>query len=198
MISKKRILCLLCCLFVLSTSIIPEANVSAATNRNQKAHRAFKKELQSLKVEYGGLSGKLKYAYKDVDGDKIDELIIEPGYGYYFQGIYKYKNGRVKRVCAIGQGPFKKYYTGKKVIFSKKTGHMGVLVDNYFKWSKGEYKVVAFAVRTYSGDYNVAPDKVEYYINNRKTSKKRYQSYTKKLIKGDKGKYFSKIKWKRF
>ncbi len=192
--NKKRILYVLCCLFIISTISIPVTDISAATNKN--AHTAFKKELPKLEKKYGGILGGLAYAYKDVDGDNIDELIIEPGYGYYFQGIYKYKKGRVVQVCAIGQGPFKKYYPQKKVIYSKKTGHMGVLVDHYFKWSNGTYKIVASVQRTYSGDYDKAPDTVEYFINNKKTTKKRYQSYTKKLIKGDKGRTFSSIKWK--
>lgn len=196
--NKKKISYILCFLVVFSVIFITGTNVSAATNMNKKAHTAFKKELRSLKAEYGDLKGYLAYAYKDVDGDNIDELIIEPGYGYYFQGIYKYKNGRVTRVCAIGQGPFKKYYPQKKVIYSKKTGHMGVLVDDYFKWSNGAYKVVASVQRTYSGDYDAAPDTVEYFINNKKTTKKSYQSYTKKLIKGAKGKDFSKIRFEKY
>ena len=73
---------------------------------------------------------------------------------------------------------------------------MGVLTDNYFKWNNGTYKIVAYVVRTYSGDYDKAPDTVEYFINNKKTTKKRYQSYTKNLIKGDKGRTFSSIKWR--
>lgn len=181
---------------MISTISIPVTNISAETTKNKKAHKAFKQELPKLAKKYGGQLGGIAYAYRDVDGDDIDELIIEPGYGYYFQGIYKYKNGRVKRVCAIGQGPFRRYYPKKKIIFSQKTGHMGILIDNYFKWNNGTYKVVAYAVRTYSGDYGKAPDTVEYFINNKKTTKKRYQSYTKKLIKGDKGRTFSNIKWK--
>lgn len=98
----------------------------------------------------------------------------------------------------IGQGAFKKYYSKRKVIYSEKTGYMGVLCNNYFKWSNGTYKLAAYAVRTYSGDYNTAPDTIEYYINSKKVSKERYQSYTKNLTKGDKGKSFSKIKWKKY
>lgn len=196
--NKKRILYVLCFLLIISTISIPATDISAATNKNKKAHTAFKRELPKLKKEYGGLYGGLAYAYVDVDGDGIDELIIEPGYGYYFQGIYKYRSGRVKRVCAIGQGPFKRYYPKKKIVFSQKTGHMGVLTDNYFKWSNGTYKIVASVVRIYSGDYGQAPDTVTYLINNKKTTKKKYQSYTKKLLKGDKGKAFSNIKWKQY
>lgn len=186
---------MLCYLFMVLTTLIPETTVLAESNINKKAHAAFNRELQSLK---SGRLTLLPYAYKDVDGDNIDELITEPGFGAYYQVIYKYKNGKVKQVCAIGQGPFKKYYSKKKVIYSEKTGHMGGLYDTYFKWSNGTYKVVAFVLRTYSGDYNATPDTVEYYINNKKTSKEKYQSYTKKLIKGDKGKSFSKIKWKKY
>lgn len=189
---------MLCFLLMILVLFINGTNVSAGTNMNKRAHAAFKKELPILNAEYGDFMGYLAYAYKDVDGDHIDELIIEPGYGYYSQGIYKYKKGKITQVCAIGQGPFKKYYPKKRVIYSEKTGHMGILRDNYFKWSNGTYKLVASAVKTYSGDYDAVPDTIEYYINNKKTTMKRYQSYTKKLIKGDKGKNFSKIRWKKY
>lgn len=196
--NKKHIIGVLCCFLMITTMSITEVDVSAGTNMDKKAHTAFRKALPKLEKEYGGLMGGLAYAFVDVDGDDIDELIIEPGYGYYYQGVYRYRHGRVKRVCAIGQGPFKRYYPKRKVIYSKKTGHMGTLMDHYFKWSNGTYKIVAYAVRTYSGDYDAAPDTIGYYINNKKTTKRKYQSYTRRLIRGDKGKSFSKIRWKQY
>ena len=74
--NKKRILYVLCCMFIISTISTPVTNISAATNKNKKAHTAFKKELPKLEKKYGGISGGLAYAYRDVDGDDIDELII--------------------------------------------------------------------------------------------------------------------------
>mgnify|MGYP007081382541 CR=1 FL=1 len=83
----------------------------------------------------------------------------------------------------IGQGPFKKYYSKRKVIYSEKTGYMGVLCDNYFKWSNGTYKLAAYAVRTYSGDYNAAPDTIEYYINSKKSVERKISILHKKADK---------------
>lgn len=199
--NKTRKIYILCSLFLsLSLSFVsaefsPEAY--AAGNTNKKAHASYKKKLRSLKNQWG-IVGKLKYAYQDVDGDDVDELVVYPGFGMYTQGIFKYRDGKAVEVCAVGQGSFTRYYRKNKVLYSENAGHMGVLTDRYYKWGSGVYQLAAFAVKTYSGSYDKAPDSIKYYVKNKEVAQKRYQSYTGKLVEGSKGKKFSNMKWKNF
>ena len=142
----------------------------------------------------------MRYVYVDINGDHIDELITEPGYGYLTQAIYSYENRTVKTVAAVGQGTFTKYYPKHKVIYIKNSGHMGYLCDYYYKQSKtGVYKLVAQVGKDYgSRSYDSKPIKTTYYIGNKKTSKAKYSQYIKKMLKGEKGKNFSSLKWKRY
>ena len=43
--------------------------------------------------------------------------------------------------------------------------------------------------------YDEKPVKVTYTVNDKKVTKAEYSAYVKKLIKGEKGKSFSKLKW---
>lgn len=77
---------------------------------------------------------------------------------------------------------------------------MGYLCDYYYKQSKtGVYKLVAQVGKDYgSRSYDSKPIKTTYYIGNKKTSKAKYSQYIKKMLKGEKGKNFSSLKWKRY
>ena len=46
--------------------------------------------------------------------------------------------------------------------------------------------------------YDEKPVKITYTVNDKKVTKAEYSAYVKKLIKGEKGKSFSKLKWKRY
>lgn len=178
---------------------IPTISAQAMSKANQKAHKAFAEQLKKDKKKFCSFSMKLKYAYVDVDGDKVDELITYPGFGYCTQIIYDYRGGKVKDVCCVGQGTFTKYYKKNKVIFINDSGHMGCLGDYYYKWKNGTYKLAAYKSSYYaSGDYNAEPDEVHYYVNNSEVSSAEYKAYTKKLVKGAKAYKFSKIKWKKY
>ncbi|MEE0421397.1 MAG: hypothetical protein UDG86_15295 [Lachnospiraceae bacterium] len=172
----------------------------AMSKTNKKAHAAFQKQLKKDKRTFcDNIKTKLKYAYRDVDGDKVDELIIYPGYGYCSQVIYDYRRGKVKNVCGVGHGTFTKYYPKKKVISVKNSGHMGVLRDCYYKWKNGTYKLAALALKDYgTRSYSEKPVSTIYYINDKETTKLRYNTYIKRLIKKDSGKKFSGIKWKYY
>ena len=170
----------------------------AMSARNKKAHKALTTQLKKDKRKYCSY-GKLKYVYADIDGDHVDELITVPGYGYLTQAIYDYQNGNVRRVAAVGQGNFTKYYPKHKVIYIKNSGHMGVLCDYYYKYVKGTYKMAARAQKDYGNrSYDEKPVKITYTVNDKKVTKAEYSAYVKKLIKGEKGKSFSKLKWKRY
>ena len=139
------------------------------------------------------------YVYADIDGDHVAELITESAYGYLTQAIYDYQNGNVRRVATVGQGNYTKYYPKHKVIYIKNSGHMGVLCDYYYKYVKGTYKMAARAQKDYGNrSYDEKPVKITYTVNDKKVTKAEYSAYVKKLIKGEKGKSFSKLKWKRY
>ena len=194
---KTKILSLLIALVLICCSGV---TVNAASTANAKAHAALKRQLKADKQRSLYSDSKMRYAYADINGDHIDELITEPGYGYLTQAIYSYKNRTIKPVAAVGQGTFTKYYPKHKVIYIKNSGHMGYLCDYYYKQSKtGVYKLVAQVGKDYgSRSYDSKPIKTTYYIGNKKTSKAKYSQYIKKMLKGEKGKNFSSLKWKRY
>lgn len=195
---KKKLGTLLLLLCTISVFGLP-VHASAMSKANQKAHTAFQTQLKKDKAAYcSSFMPKLKYAYQDIDGDKVDELITSPGYGYCSQIIYDYKKGKVKQVAVVSQGEFTKYYAKKKVITVKNSGHMGYLYDYYYKWSGNTYKLVAKEMREYgSRSYEEAPISTTYYMNGNETTKSKYKAYVKKLTKNG-GRKFSKIKWKTY
>lgn len=179
---------------------IPVLSAQAMSSANKKARKAFAKQLKKDKKEFCIGSSKLDYAYVDVDGDKVDELIIYPGYGYCSQVIYDYRKGKVKEVCVASQGNFTKYYKKNKVIYVKNSGHQGVLSDYYYKWKGSTYKLVASKTSYYGMNdiyYSGTPE-VFYSVNGKTVSAAKYRTYTKKLIKGAKAYKFASIKWKKY
>ena len=196
--NKKIRIVLLLFMLILICCIPVSANAMSAANK--KAHRAFTSQLKKDKRMYcDSIRPKLKYAYADIDGDKVDELITVPGFGAIYQSIYDYKNGKIRNVAGVGQGSFTKYYPKKKVIYVNKSGHMGVLCDYYWKSVKGVYRITAYAKYDYGRrSYSQKPEKTTYYVNNKVVSKKNYNAYIKRITKGEKGKTFKSLKWKKY
>lgn len=194
---KSRMLLLLFTMMLICSMPV-SANAMSATNK--KAHKAFTSQLKKDKKQFCSFSkSKLKYVYADIDGDKVDELITEPGYGYCSQIIYDYQNGKVKSVAVCSQGTFTTYYPKHKAIFIKKSGHMGYLSDFYLKFNGKSYKWVATASYEYKTyDYSKRPSKTTYAVKSKAVSKKQYIAYTKKVVKGEKGKSFKSLKWKKY
>ena len=194
---KSRIVLLLFTM-ILICCIPVSANAMSAANK--KAHKAFTSQLKKDKKRYcDSIRPKLKYAYADIDGDKVDELITVPGFGVVYQIIYYYKNGKIRNVASVGQGSFTKYYPKQKVIYVNKSGHMGSLCDYYLKYTNGKYKVVARAGYYYGNrSYSEKPITTGYHVNNKAVSKKSYTAYIKKITKGEKGKTFKSLKWKKY
>lgn len=171
----------------------------AASSKNKKAHKAYLKQIKKDKKKYRSGKEKLKYAYKDLNGDGIDELITEPEYGYCSQIIYTYKGGKVKKLVEVGQGEFMKYYKKNKVLYYY-GGHGGSEYDEYYKLQNNKYKCVAH--KDVEFDWNMETEEeiytTSYYVKGKKVDKKVYTSYIKKLTKGDKAKSFRKIKRKKY
>ena len=47
-------------------------------------------------------------------------------------------------------------------------------------------------------DYSKKPTKTTYAVKSKAVSKKQYTAYTKKVVKGEKGKSFKSLKWKKY
>lgn len=186
-------LVLICCCSIVT--------VNAQSTANAKAHKVLHRQLKADKERYfSHNSYKMRYAYADINGDHIDELITEPNYRGLTQTIYAYKNNSIKNIASVEYGYFTKYYPKHKVIYIKNSGHMGHLFDCYYKQtSNGTYKLVALAGRYY-GNFSQGskPLRTSYYINNKETTKAKYSKYVKKLVKSEKGKSFSSLKWKKY
>lgn len=191
-------------LFVLFTMLLVcyvPVSAHAMSAANKKAHRAFLTQIRKDKKQYRStfIGEKLKYTYLDVDGDKVDELITVPGYANFYQAIYNYKNGKVSYVAGVGQGSFTKYYPKHKVIYINKSGHMGTLCDYYLKYTRGSYERVANVQYDYGPrEYTEKPLCTTYFIKNKKVSRKQYVTYVRRLVKGEKGKSFKTLKWKKY
>ncbi|MBS6711278.1 hypothetical protein DW022_01535 [Ruminococcus sp. AF37-6AT] len=187
-------------LLVMVLVLMSPMSVYAMSQQNIIAQQALKKQLIADKRQYCKWGrNQIKYAYADVDGDNVLELITEPGYGYLTQAVYDYQNGTVRNVASVGQGYFTKYYPDRKIISIKNSGHMGVLCDYYLKYVNGRYKTVAYAEKDYGKrSYDENPVKITYYVHGQKATKAEYSAYIKKLIKNKTGKSFSKLKWKRY
>ena len=197
---KKKSIKVITVLLAMVMLFVSSSSVSAMSLQNTIAHRALKQQIIADKRQYCNFGmTTIKYVYADIDGDHVAELITEPGYGYLTQAIYDYQNGNVRRVATVGQGNITKYYPKHKVIYIKNSGHMGVLCDYYYKYVKGTYKMAARAQKDYGNrSYDEKPVKITYTVNDKKVTKAEYSAYVKKLIKGEKGKSFSKLKWKRY
>lgn len=195
---KLRKIMFMVIVFVLCITAVP-VEAQAASSKNKKAHKAYQKQLKKDKKKYRSGKEKLKYAYKDLNGDGIDELITEPDFGYCSQIIYTYKGGKVKKLIEVGQGEFTQYYKKNRVLHYYGS-HMSNSHDEYYKFQNNKYKCVAH--KDVEFDWNMETEEeiytTSYYVKGKKVDKKVYTSYIKKLTKGDKAKSFRKIKRKKY
>lgn len=184
--------------FVLCITAVP-IPVQAAGAKNKKAHKAYQKQLKKNKKKYCSGKEKLKYAYKDLNGDGVDELITEPGFGYLSQIIYTYKGGKVKKAVVVGQGEFTQYYKKNKVLHYYGS-HMSNTHDEYYKFQNNKYKRIAYKEIIF--DYDIETEEeiytTSYYVKGKRVDKSAYALYIKKLTKGETAKSFRKLKWKKY
>ncbi len=204
---KKSVIVKAVAALLVMTSVVsvPCERVHAITDENREAHVALKKVLKERKKElFGDFCGdqKMPYAFKDIDNDKIDELIISPGFGFYSQGVFDYNDKKTKEVASVGQGEFTRFYTTNKVIYIHNSGHMGVLCDYYYKQNEKtkKYSLIAYAEKEYDEkdiDYT-KPKKITYYKRGKKITKEQYTACVKTLKKDSKSISGARIKWSEY
>lgn len=194
---KKHAMRLLIGIMALTLCVGMVTPVQAASSKNAKAHKAYEKQIRKDQRKYcPGDDAYLYYTHKDLNGDGVDELITQPGLGYCSELVYTYKKGKVKRIAAFGNyWGISKYYKKKGVLLCE--GDYGGLSGQIYYKLKGT-KLVTKARR--EGTYDMETDKTAYayYVNERKVSKQKYNSYVKQLTKGAKAKSLINIKWKTY
>lgn len=189
-ISSQKLTGALCALVLaigLAFAFSAAAPQDAFASTNSKAHAAYKRLLPKCVEKYDAVSqGSLPYAVVDLDGNGVDELIIEPGWGYCTQVVYTYTNGRVVKAREFGHCWFDlRYWRATDVVYAE-SGHQGVITKAYFKMtSTGKLKAVAWSVNTeYLKSNGELGWKHQYYVKGKKVSKTTCASYVKKLKKG--------------
>lgn len=170
----------------------PRGNLS----ENDKAHEAYQKYLQS-----GEGNAPSEYAYWDIDGDGVDELI---GSGYFATEVHTFADGKMKDVHYQKYGGDFKIYPGKGIIYFPHGGHMDHYYKQYVRLAGGESAVAA--IMDWSNEFVPDPDHVgeykavcvkrTYKINGKKTSKKAYRAFQDSL-KGEKVITHRDVAWKR-
>lgn len=193
------IIALLCTVLGASTEPVQ------AASKSTMAKRAYGKILSSEKAANGiistswGLGAKTKFALMDINQDRVPELIFTPDDGYHVE-IVAYINKKAKCVGS-GFSGYQKYYL-KKHIFLSQTTHTGTDIYTYYKFTGKKMKTVA---EKYGDDtYNAVTGKIKskqmlgkfapykYTVNGKAVSKKKYNTYIKKLLSGVKS---VKPKW---
>lgn len=198
-----RKLLALCLLFVLAAGIsnvsleAPGKQVTAATKK-KSALKAYQKFLSQSKIQWGNnkyKKGSFGFKIKDLDGDKIPELLLTCNEGVAADGyerIYTYKKGVVNEVLEANHSRFC-FYPGKHIVCE--TGaQSGDYFTRWYKMSNGKIKYVAgeegrekvIEADTESDAGFQIEIHYKYYINKKKVSKASYNKYIKKL----KGKEF--------
>lgn len=196
---KKKLTTILGATCLAATLVLQPLPLHALSAANQSAHNAHEEKLADARKEY--MDNGLKYTYIDLDNDKVDELLIYPGFGYCSQVVYDYQNGQSVQVSSIGQGNYTSYYKKKKVLYVASSGNMGMYYTTYYKFNGSQYEEVAQIVEETEGYENgktviYKTPKKTYYVKGKKVKKSKYKSYVKKLTKGDKAKSLKNIKWK--
>ena len=191
-IRAKQIICLaLVVTFLLLCFPIP----TQAARKNAIAREAYLKALTSGKLvdDWNPWSCTVQYAFYDIDGDGIDELIGYPGYGAWTYEIFTYLNGKIKPLVGEGQAlETIEIFPATKVLAFVGFGHKGYTLDNYYTVSGGKVALLASMVKNtglLSGE-----KQEDYYIKGKKTTKTEYNKYVNTLKKGTRITHYD-LKW---
>lgn len=191
---KKKVLKLM--IIVAIFGFLPNLSVNitqaASTKVTKKAAlKAYKKMLgkNSISIEDVGdcnLNEDISFAVKDLNHDGIPELIIdtETVYGMSCMDVvYTYYKGKISFVTKTNHGYAESYSKG--TVFATGQMNHGYGTLSIYSIQKGKAKEMAY----YIDDTASGADEIEgivYYVADKKTTKKKYNAYVKKLTKGTK------------
>ncbi|MCR5330382.1 MAG: hypothetical protein K6E62_04240 [Lachnospiraceae bacterium] len=179
-ISIKGIFILILCGIMLS--VIPSTSASAAKMTNQKAWKILSKKIDDKYC---------RFAFYDIDNDKIDEMFVFGYSGEFTDGddtektltVYKVKNGKAKAIFRHSvQGDYfrpsldmRLYYNGSYYM-SVKYIHEGYGYVLNYKYNGKKFSQVSGI------DMDLAEGTNVYTIGRKNVSKKKYDKYMKDKI----------------
>lgn len=209
-----KIVCM-CIVAILLIEMVPHNTMTfkasaKTTSKNKAAMKSYAALLASEKKAKKVLGNNLytqvsssscKFALIDLNKDGIKEMVMTSDGGYHAE-ILAYVKGKVKIVGnSFASAGTDKYYPNKKIYYTAIL-HMGDVIYTHYKFNGKTMKAVA---EKHGSDYiNLKTGKpkkssemstfapYKYTVNGKKVSKKKYQSYVKKLLKGAKS---QKLKW---
>ena len=189
----------ICIVLAVMLALLLAVPVGAAS-KTSKAKKAYRKLMNSKKVEWCGW-GTTKYGEKDgdkfalinIDKKGAPELVVTGDDMYHFH-IYTYTKKKAKHLGGSSSGSVK-FYPNKKLVYMTRI-HSGCENAWYSKFN-GK-KLVTVAEAKGIGTFDPGTDnyivKYKYYKNGKKVTKKEYKVYVKKLMKNAKQK---KIKMRK-
>ncbi len=186
MAAMKVMLSLVLCLVMLFTAL-PETKADAAAKMtNKKAQKILKKKIKNKFC---------RYAFVDVDKDKIDELIVLGFSGEFVDGddkektltVYKISGKKAKTYLSYSIDgdyfhptlTFNLYYANGNSYIKVNYEHEGFAYYTLFMLGSKKYKPVAGV------DDFIAENEQYYSIGTSECSKEEYDAYVKDIFKGE-------------
>lgn len=184
--AMKVMLSLVLCLVMLFTAL-PETKADAAAKMtNKKAQKILKKKIKNKFC---------RYAFVDVDKDKIDELIVLGFSGEFVDGddkektltVYKISGKKAKTYLSYSIDgdyyhptlTFNLYYANGNSYIKVNYEHEGFAYYTLFMLGSKKYKPVAGV------DDFIAENEQYYSIGTSECSKEEYDEYVKDIFKGE-------------
>ncbi|MBP5332477.1 MAG: hypothetical protein J6Y89_11575 [Lachnospiraceae bacterium] len=183
-ITKLLLAAVLCC--AMFFSLVPATQASAAKMTNKNAQKILKKKVKNTFC---------KYAFVDIDKDKIDEMIVLSFNGKFTESgddeiksltVYKVSGKKAKSVLnySINGDPyfptlsFDLFYNDASYITVNEE-HEGYAHYVTYQFKSGKYKEVSRIV-----EY-IAETEVEYYIGKKEVSEEKYLDFMKDIIENE-------------
>ncbi len=192
-------------LFILGVIVLLNPLSIQAKTSDTKIHKKYQNEMESIynkfDSHYFSTKVNLMYAYADLNDDGTDELLVFDANNTFYRGaVYTVKNGKVK--CLLDDISLYidkeasnikfdiEYYESEKLLSCKFRDDFGYIIYLY-SWNGKKYKEIARKV------INQGPDEdwLNYYVNGKETTEKKYNSFIKKKTENAKVKTASNLKW---
>ena len=200
-----RIKKILMFLFILGIIVLLKPLPVQAKTSNSKIHKKYQNKMESIynkfDSHYFSTKVKLMYAYADLNGDEIDELLVFDANNTFRHGeVYTVKNGKVK--CLLDEISLYidkeagniffdlEYYESEKLLSCRFRDDFGHIIYLY-SWNGKKYKEIARKVIDQGPD----EDWLYYYVNGKETTEEKYNSFVKKKTENAKVNKASNLKW---